>query len=108
MFSKAWLSRFLSAIITGWVLAHAPQVAAQDAKWDKAAWLKKLEAAKAAEGDRMIQYDAQPNYANWGGVTAYFKKNYGVGIPPDMKGSSATLAALAGTEAMESPAAAVL
>ena len=62
--------------------------------WDKASWQKKLEEAKKAEGGRMIQYDAQPNYANWGGVTLYFKKNYGVDIPPDMKGSSATMAAL--------------
>ena len=62
--------------------------------WDKATWQRKLESAKKAEGDRMIQYDAQPNYANWGGVTLYFKKNYGVDIPPDMKGSSATMAAL--------------
>src|SRR5438105_11740690 len=62
--------------------------------WNKAAWQKKLEDAKKAEGDRMIQYDAQPNYANWGGVTLYFKKSYGVDIPPDMKGSSATMAAL--------------
>ena len=49
-------------------------------RWAKGA-LKKLEEAKKAEGDRMIQYDAQPNYANWGGVTLYFKKNYGVEFP---------------------------
>lgn len=94
MVSKAWVSRLMFGLIVGFGLAHAPQVAAQDAKWDKAAWLAKLEAAKAAEGNRMIQYNAQPNYANWGGITAYFKKTYGVDIPPDMKGSSATLAAL--------------
>src|SRR5919106_1621531 len=42
----------------------------------------------------VIQYDAIPNYANWGGVTeAYFKKT-GVRVPPDMKGSSAAMAAL--------------
>jgi putative spermidine/putrescine transport system substrate-binding protein len=42
----------------------------------------------------IIQYDAIPNYANWGGVTeAYFKKT-GVRVPPDMKGSSAAMAAL--------------
>ena len=42
----------------------------------------------------VIQYDAIPNYANWGGVTeAYFKKT-GVRVPPDMKGSSASMAAL--------------
>ena len=42
----------------------------------------------------VVQYDAIPNYANWGGVTeAYFKKT-GVRVPPDMKGSSAAMAAL--------------
>jgi hypothetical protein len=31
----------------------------------------------------VIQYDAIPNYANWGGLTeAYFKKT-GVRVPPD-------------------------
>lgn len=74
------------------VFAVAAGVQAQG--WDKNAWLKKLNAAKAAEGNRMIQYDAQPNYANWGGITLFFKKKYGVHIPPDMKGSTATLAAL--------------
>lgn len=67
---------------------------AQAEGWDKDAWLKKLEAAKAAEGDKLIQYDAQPNYANWGGITLNFKNEYGIEIPPDMKGSSATMAAL--------------
>ncbi|MDP1691588.1 MAG: extracellular solute-binding protein [Burkholderiaceae bacterium] len=94
MVSKS-LSRLLLSLIVGLGLGQALPAAAQGTKWDKAAWLKKLDAAKAAEGNRMIQYDAQPNYANWGGVTAYFKKHYGVDIPPDMKGSSATLAALA-------------
>jgi hypothetical protein len=37
--------------------------------------------------ERLIQYDAQPNYANWGGITAYFHRTYGVRVPPDMKGS---------------------
>src|SRR5687768_4415268 len=77
----------LAAVALAFGTAHAQA-------WDKAAWQRKLEAAKAAEGNRMIQYDAQPNYANWGGVTLYFKKNYGIDIPPDMKGSVATMAAL--------------
>jgi len=63
-------------------------------EWNKEKWLNKLEAAKKAEGTKMIQYDAQPNYANWGGITAYFNNTYGVEVPPDMKGSSATMAAL--------------
>ncbi len=47
-----------------------------------------------AEEKLVIQYDAIPNYANWKGVTeAYFKKS-GVTVPPDMKGSSAAMAAL--------------
>ncbi|MBM4261603.1 MAG: extracellular solute-binding protein [Deltaproteobacteria bacterium] len=52
-------------------------------------------ATTAATGEKtVIQYDAIPNYANWGGVTeAYFKKT-GVRVPPDMKGSSAAMAAL--------------
>ena len=42
----------------------------------------------------VVQYDCIPNYANWGGVTeAYFKAS-GVRVPPDMKGSSAAMAAL--------------
>src|SRR5262245_5309596 len=42
----------------------------------------------------VIQYDCIPNYANWKGVTeAYFKRT-GVRVPPDMKGSSAAMAAL--------------
>src|SRR5262245_58886775 len=48
----------------------------------------------AAASDTVIQYDCIPNYANWGGVTeAYFKQN-GVRVPPDMKCSSAAMAAL--------------
>ncbi|HVT58208.1 MAG TPA: extracellular solute-binding protein [Thermoanaerobaculia bacterium] len=42
----------------------------------------------------VIQYDCIPNYANWGGVTAQYQKSSGVRVPPDMKGSSATMAAL--------------
>ena len=42
----------------------------------------------------VIQYDCIPNYANWGGVTAQYQKETGVRVPPDMKGSSATMAAL--------------
>jgi putative spermidine/putrescine transport system substrate-binding protein len=49
---------------------------------------------KPTVAETVIQYDCIPNYANWGGVTeAYFKKT-GVRVPPDMKGSSAALAAL--------------
>jgi len=47
-----------------------------------------------AEDKVVIQYDCIPNYANWGGVTAAYTKKTGVRIPPDMKGSSATMAAL--------------
>ena len=50
--------------------------------------------APASEGATLIQYDAQPNYANWGGVTNFFFTTYGVRVPPDMKGSGPTLAAL--------------
>lgn len=86
--------KFISRLVLGVFLAFGV-AQAQAAEWkEKAEWLKKLEAAKKAEGNRMIQYDAQPNYANWGGVTLFFKKTYGVDIPPDMKGSSATMAAL--------------
>lgn len=69
-------------------------VGAHAEEWNKEAWLKKLEAAKKAEGNQLIQYDAQPNYANWGGITAAFQRAYGVRVPPDMKSSSATMAAL--------------
>lgn len=47
-----------------------------------------------AQDKTVIQYDCIPNYANWGGVTALYKKETGVTVPPDMKGSSATMAAL--------------
>lgn len=42
----------------------------------------------------VIQYDCIPNYANWGGITALYRKATGVRVPPDMKGSSAAMAAL--------------
>lgn len=47
-----------------------------------------------AEDKVVIQYDCIPNYANWGGVTAQYLKETGVRVPPDMKGSSATMVAL--------------
>lgn len=50
--------------------------------------------ARAQTGKVVIQYDCIPNYANWGGVTAAYEKETGVKIPPDMKGSSAAMAAL--------------
>ncbi len=46
-------------------------------------------------GDKVVvQYDCIPNYANWGGVTEAYHKATGVRVPPDMKGSSAAMAAL--------------
>jgi putative spermidine/putrescine transport system substrate-binding protein len=42
----------------------------------------------------VVQYDCIPNYANWGGVTALYKKVSGVTVPPDPKGSSVAMAAL--------------
>jgi putative spermidine/putrescine transport system substrate-binding protein len=42
----------------------------------------------------VLQYDAIPNYANWGGVTALYKRKTGVTVPPDMKGSSVAMAAI--------------
>jgi len=48
----------------------------------------------AADQKVVIQYDCIPNYANWGGVTAAYEKETGVKVPPDMKGSSAAMAAL--------------
>ncbi len=47
-----------------------------------------------AADDLIIQYDCIPNYANWGGVTALYKKKTGVTVPPDPKGSSVAMAAL--------------
>ncbi|HMB52200.1 MAG TPA: extracellular solute-binding protein [Thermoanaerobaculia bacterium] len=53
---------------------------------------------EAPEGDAtskvVVQYDCIPNYANWGGVTALYEEQTGVRVPPDMKGSSAAMAAL--------------
>lgn len=42
----------------------------------------------------VIQYDCIPNYANWGAVTEAYSLKTGTHIPPDMKGSSAAMAAL--------------
>ncbi|CAH2031969.1 extracellular solute-binding protein [Trichlorobacter ammonificans] len=42
----------------------------------------------------VIQYDCIPNYANWGGVTKAYQQRTGVVVPPDMKGSSPSMAAL--------------
>lgn len=50
--------------------------------------------ATRAEDKVVIQYDCIPNYANWGGVTEAYHKATGVRVPPDMKGSSAAMAAL--------------
>ena len=50
--------------------------------------------ALAAQDNIVIQYDCIPNYANWGGVTALYKKVSGVTVPPDPKGSSAAMAAI--------------
>jgi hypothetical protein len=48
---------------------------------------------RTEENSGSAKTDAIPNYANWDGVTeAYFKKT-GVRVPPDMKGSSAAMAA---------------
>ncbi|GAC1433046.1 MAG: ABC transporter substrate-binding protein [Thermoanaerobaculia bacterium] len=47
-----------------------------------------------AEEKVVIQYDAIPNYANWGGVTALYKRQTGVTVPPDLKGSSVAMAAI--------------
>lgn len=53
-----------------------------------------LAAVVSAQEKTVVQYDCIPNYANWGGVTALYLKETGVRVPPDMKGSSATMAAL--------------
>jgi len=50
--------------------------------------------ASAAKSDVVVQYDCIPNYANWGAVTALYEQTTGVRVPPDMKGSSAAMAAL--------------
>lgn len=56
-------------------------------------------AAAAPASDVVIQYDCIPNYANWGGVTALYEDLTGVRVPPDMKGSSQAMAALAAERA---------
>lgn len=86
------MKSYKSIFATSVMLVMGTSAVAED--WDKDKWLSKLEAAVAAEGNMMIQYDAQPNYANWGGITALFQRTYDVDVPPDMKGSSATMAAL--------------
>jgi len=52
------------------------------------------EGGAAEEGGIVVQYDCIPNYANWGAVTALYEERTGVRVPPDMKGSSAAMAAL--------------
>ncbi len=57
-------------------------------------------AARTQDADKfVVQYDCIPNYANWGGVTAEYLKETGVKVPPDMKGSSAAMAALEAEQA---------
>ena len=51
-------------------------------------------ASAAFAEDIVIQYDCIPNYANWGGVTKAYLDKTGVRVPPDMKGSSPSMAAL--------------
>jgi putative spermidine/putrescine transport system substrate-binding protein len=53
-----------------------------------------LSTLAVAQEKVVIQYDCIPNYANWGGVTALYKKLTGVTVPPDPKGSSVAMAAL--------------
>ena len=56
--------------------------------------LASIAALAVAQEKVVIQYDCIPNYANWGGVTALYKKLAGVTVPPDPKGSSIAMAAL--------------
>lgn len=86
------LKRLAALTVAALCLAPVKQVEAQT--WDKPAFAKRISDAKAKEGSTLIQYDAQPNYANWGGITAFFNREYGIRVPPDMKGSGPTLAAL--------------
>src|ERR1700712_1040320 len=58
-----------------------------------AATIATISTAGAAE-KVVVQYDCIPNYANWGGVTALYRKVAGVKVPPDDKGSSVAMAAL--------------
>lgn len=53
-----------------------------------------LASLASAQQKVVIQYDCIPNYANWGGVTALYKRISGVTVPPDPKGSSVAMAAL--------------
>lgn len=53
-----------------------------------------LAAPAGAQEKLVVQYDCIPNYANWGGVTALYKRRTGVTVPPDPKGSSVALAAI--------------
>lgn len=50
--------------------------------------------AEPRRGGVVIQYDCIPNFANWGAVTRLYEQKTGVRVPPDMKGSSAAMAAL--------------
>ncbi len=84
------VSRIAIIAALGFILASTPAFA----QWDRQAHKKRVDSAKANEGATLIQYDAQPNYANWGGITNFYFTTYGVRIPPDMKGSGPTLAAL--------------
>jgi len=59
-----------------------------------AAFCGLLALGASAQDAVVIQYDCIPNYANWGGVTALYKKTTGVTVPPDMKGSSVAMAAI--------------
>ncbi len=51
-------------------------------------------AGEKTDAGVVVQYDCIPNYANWGAVTALYRETAGVRVPPDMKGSSAAMAAL--------------
>lgn len=70
---QAHFARSSGSIVVALVLAAASLPAFSQA-WDREAFKKRVEAAKASEGGTLIQYDAQPNYANWGGITAYFQR----------------------------------
>jgi len=57
-------------------------------------WIAAAGALLGAGEKLVIQYDCIPSYANWGGVTALYKKVSGVTVPPDAKGSSVAMLAL--------------
>ncbi|MBI4636628.1 MAG: extracellular solute-binding protein [Candidatus Rokubacteria bacterium] len=65
----------------------------------RAEFVKALEEAKKIEGNKLIGYDHQPNYANWGGVQKFFTEKYGLIWPPDMKSSVTAMAALIAEQA---------